>query len=173
MLDLLRSRRSIRKYGKRRLEPEKVELMKEAVLRAPSGKNSKSCEFVFVNDSEIIEKLSESRPAGSQFLAGAPMAIVILGDEARSDTWVEDCSIAAALAHCAAHAIGLGSCWIQVRNRPHSGSETAEDYIRRLLNIPDNLRVLAMIAVGYPGESKPGHPEGELDFSKIKENSYR
>lgn len=173
MLDILRSRRSIRKYEERRLEPEKVELIKEAVLRAPSGKNARPCEFVFVDDKETIKKLSEARPAGSQFLSGSPLAVVVLGNESKSDTWVEDCSIAAALAHCTAHAIGLGSCWIQVRNRPHSDSETAEDYIRGLLDIPDNLRVLAMIAVGYPGESKPGHSEKELDFSKIKGNYYR
>lgn len=172
MIEILRERRSIRKYQERKIEPEKVELLKEAVLRAPTGKNIKPCEFIFVDDREVIIKLSTSKPGGAQFLEGAPLAIVVLGDEDKSDTWVEDCSIASTIAHCTAHSIGLGSCWIQISKRPHSQDQTAEEYVQELLGIPNNLRVVSVIAVGYPGESKPGHPESDLDFSKIRENRY-
>lgn len=172
MLNTLRERRSIRKYQETEIEPEKIELLKEAVLRAPSGKNAQPCEFVFVDDREVISKLAASKPGGAQFLEGAPLAIVVLGDEDKSDTWVEDCSIASTLAHCTAHSIGLGSCWIQISKRSHSEDQTAEEYIQKLLGIPNNLRVVSIIAVGYPAESKPGHPESDLDFSKIRKNRY-
>jgi nitroreductase len=88
MIEILRERRSIRKYQETKIEPEKVELLKEAVLRAPSGKNSQPCEFIFVDDREVIGKLAASKPGGAQFLEGAPLAIVVLGDEDKSDTWV-------------------------------------------------------------------------------------
>lgn len=172
MIEILRERRSIRKYQEKEIVPEKVELLKEAVLRAPSGKNAQPCEFIFVDDREVISKLSTSKPGGAQFLEGAPLAIVVLGDEEKSDTWIEDCSIASTLAHCTAHSIGLGSCWIQINKRPHSEEQNAEEYVQKLLGIPKNLRVVSIIAVGYPAESKPGHPESDLDFSKIRENRY-
>ncbi len=173
MLNILRERRSIRQYQERKIEPEKVELLKEAVLRAPSGKNAQPCEFIFVDDREVISRLSASKPGGARFLEGAPLAIVVLGDENKSDTWIEDCSIASTIAHCTAHSIGLGSCWIQISKRPHSEEHTAEEYVQELMGIPGHLRVVSIIAVGYPGESKPGHPQSDLDFSKIKVNSYR
>ncbi len=173
MLNILRERRSIRKFQERAVEPEKVSLLKEAVLRSPSGHNFQPCEFIVVDDKGLIGKLSESRPTGSPFLKGASLAIVVLGDEKKSDTWVEDCSIAATLAHLTAHSLGLGSCWVQIRNRLHSDSQSAEEYIQHLMGIPKNLRVVSVIAIGYGAEEKPGHPESELDFSKIKKNSYR
>ncbi len=173
MLNILRERRSIRQYQERKIELEKVELLKEAVLRAPSGKNAQPCEFIFVDDREVISKLSTSKPGGARFLEGAPLAIVVLGDENKSDTWIEDCSIASTIAHCTAHSIGLGSCWIQISKRPHSEEHTAEEYVQELMGIPRNLRVVSIIAIGYGAEEKPGHPESELDFSRIKKNSYR
>ena len=173
MLNILRERRSLRQYQERTVEPEKVQLLKEAVLRSPSAKNAQPCEFIFVYDKTVIEKLSGSKPSGSQFLAGAPLAIVVLGDEEKTVTWIEDCSIAATIAHLTAHSLGLGSCWIQIHNRPHSDSQSAEEYIQHLMGIPRNLRVVSIIAIGYGAEEKPGHPESELDFSRIKKNSYR
>lgn len=172
MLNILRDRRSIRKYQERKIEPEKLELLKEALLRSPTGKNIKPCEFIFVDDKEVIQKLSTSKQGGAQFLEGAPLAIVVLGDEDKSDTWTEDCSIASTIAHCTAHSIGLGSCWIQINKRPHSEDQTAEEYVQKLLGIPKNLRVVSIISVGYAAESKSGHPESDLDFSKIRENRY-
>ncbi|MDD3080492.1 MAG: nitroreductase family protein [Paludibacter sp.] len=64
-----------------------------------------------------MKKVSESRPHSSQFLAGAPLAIVIIADNTKTDVWVEDTAISATLIQLQAHEAGLGSCWMQVRKR--------------------------------------------------------
>ncbi|MCP4601118.1 MAG: NAD(P)H-dependent dehydrogenase/reductase [Proteobacteria bacterium] len=167
MIDLLRTRRSIRKFAKRVLEPEKLSVLEEALLRSPSSRSLNPCEFIFVENSELLLKLSRCKPHGASFLEGAPLGIVVLGDETRCDVWIEDCSIATFIAHLTAHSLGLGSCWIQIRLRPHEGDVTAEEYIQKLLGIPEHVRVLAMVAVGYPDEVKSGRPTESLDQSKV------
>jgi nitroreductase len=92
-----------------------------------------------------------------------------MADERKSDVWVEDCSIAAIIAQLAALSLGLGSCWVQIRNREHSDSQTAEQYIQGVLDVPQWLKVECMIAVGHPGEQKPGHATDELLHDRIRE----
>lgn len=172
MIDLLRKRRSVRAYLNQTIEPEKVSILKEALLRSPSSRDIQPWSFIFVEDENMLSHLSRVKVHGSAFLAGAPMGIVILGDEAASDVWIEDCSIAAVVAMLTAEALGLGSCWVQIRNRQHSPSESAEDYVRKSLKIPDNFRVESIIALGYPDEEKAGIPLDELRFDKIKAGTF-
>lgn len=168
MIDLLRSRRSIRRYAPRPIEPDKQALLEEALLRAPSSHHHRPWEFVFVEDRETLGQLARAKPHGSSFLAGAPLGIVICGDSSLSDIWVEDCSIAAILVQLTAHSLGLGSCWVQIRARMHDDTTPAGDYIRRLLDIPPRLEVLAVIGAGYPAETRPGRPTEELLREKIR-----
>jgi nitroreductase len=172
MIDLLRKRRSIRKFQDRPVEPEKVEILKEAVLRGPTARNLKSWEFVFVDNPAILKKLAGVRGSSSAFLEGAPLGIVVLGKEETVDIWVEDASIAAFAAQLVATSIGLGSCWIQIRLRDHSPEKTAEEYVRELLGIPKEYRVLCILAVGYPAEEKKPVPKGDLPYGKIHENRF-
>jgi nitroreductase len=85
---------------------------------------------------------------------------------------VEDCAIAAIVAHLTAHSLGLGSCWIQIRNRAHSTEMTAEKYVQELLCLPSNLRVESIISIGCPGETKTPVPAEKLQYEKIKYNRY-
>jgi nitroreductase len=172
MIDLLRKRRSIRKFQDRPVEPEKVEILKEAVLRAPTARNLKSWEFVFVDDPALMKKLALVRGTSSAFLDGAPLGIVVLGKEETVNIWVEDASIAAFSAQLTATSIGLGSCWIQIRLRDHSPEKIAEEYVRELLGIPKEHRVLCILAVGYPAEEKKPVPKGNLPYGKIHENRF-
>ena len=93
-------------------------------------------------------------------------------DETVSDVWIEDCSIASVVAHLTAHSLGLGSCWIQIRNRLHSGEQTAEQYIQALLGMPAHVRVEAIISIGDPAEAKSSVPKDKLDYGKIRHNRY-
>ncbi len=172
MIDLLRKRRSIRKFQDRPVEPEKVEILKEAVLRAPTARNLKSWEFVFVDDPALLKKLAGVRGSSSAFLEGAALGIVVLGKEETINVWIEDASIAAFTAQLTATSIGLGSCWVQIRLRDHSPDETAEEYVRNLLGIPESHRVLCILAVGYPAEEKKAVPKGDLPYGKIHENRF-
>lgn len=172
MIDLLRSRRSIRKYQDRAIEEGHLEVLKEALLRCPSSRDINPRTFVFVNDPDLLVGLSKAKEHGSEFLKGAALGIVVCGDETKSDVWVEDCSIASLVAHLTAHSLGLGSCWIQIRNRPHSKEQMAGAYIRELLAIPANLKVEAVIAIGYPAENPAPIPKDKLDHKKIMTNRF-
>ncbi len=172
MIELIRSRRSIRKFQKKKIADHHLELLKEALLRAPTSRNNQAWEFVFVDDQNLLFELSQCRPHGSSFLKNAPLGIVICGDQNLSDVWVENCSIAAAFVQLTAFSLGLGSCWIQTRLREYNDKLTTEDYIRKSLNIPGHLRVAMIIGLGYPAEKKDPVAKSGLKFSKIKYNIY-
>jgi nitroreductase len=172
MIDLLRARRSIRSYTERRIEPEKVEILKEAVLRAPSSRSIDPWELVFVDDRGLLKKLAGCKPHGAGFLEQAALGIVVCADGQKSDVWIEDCSIAAILAQMTAQSIGLGSCWIQVRNRTFNEQVTSEDYIRDVLALPNHLKVECIVAIGYPAEAREPLPREDLKDEKIRINGY-
>jgi nitroreductase len=167
MLELLRKRRSIRIFTKERISPAHIDALKEAVLRSPSSRGIQPWKFFFVQDAGLIGRLSRSKEHGSTFLKGARLAVVVCGDETMSDVWIEDCSIAAAIVHLAALSLGLGGCWIQIRNRMHSAERTSEDYVREILGIAHPIRVLAIVAVGLPDRAPAGHPFESLDQTKV------
>ncbi len=168
MLDTLRRRRSIRRYKDKEIEPEKIELLKEAVLRAPSSRGINPWQIVFVTDIVLLEKLSQVKEHGSSFLKGARLGVVICADESQSDVWIEDCSIASIILQLTALSLDLGSCWIQIRNRMHSDELSSEDYIKRTLNLPENTRVESIISMGYPDEEKMPVAKEKLDYNKIQ-----
>lgn len=172
MIELLRARRSIRKYTDKAIEPEKIEILKEAVLRSPSSRSFDPWEFIFVDERELLKKLSLSKQHGSKFLENAPLGIVICGDGQKSDVWVEDCSIASILVQMVAQSLGLGSCWIQIRNRMHDDQSTSEEYIRKLLNVTDQLHVESIIAIGYPAEIREPLAREKLKDEKVRFNRY-
>ncbi len=172
MINVLRTRRSIRQYQKESIDARSLEIMKEALLRSPSSMGRNPWTFIFVQDRGLLDRLSRSKEHGSQFLKGAPLGIVVCGDENISDVWVEDCSIASIIVQLTAQSLGLGSCWIQIRNRNHSPSLTAEKYVQDILGIPGNVKVESIISVGFKDETKPPHPLERLDYGKIRHNRY-
>lgn len=167
MLDILRKRRSIRRYDDRKIEDGKIELLKEAALRAPSSRGINPWRFIFVTDKTTLQKLSKAKESGSGFLKGASLGVVICAVEGESDVWVEDCSIAAIILQLAGQSLDLGSCWIQIRQRMHNDSISSEDYIKQVLGLPDNFLVESMIAFGYPDEVKEPIAEEQLQYEKI------
>jgi nitroreductase len=172
MLNLLRTRRSIRKYEDRPVSEEHRRLLAEVALRSPTSHNHRPWEFVFVTDRETIASLAGLKPHGSSFLAGAPLAVVVLGDPARSDVWIEDTSIAAAYLHLTAHSLGLGSCWVQVRGRDHSEGTSASDHVLGLVGAPAGLEVLCVIGIGHPAEEKKPVPETALLTDKTHRDRF-
>ena len=152
MLNLLKKRRSIRRYKQTPLKPEEMQCLVKAALLSPSSRGRQPWEFIMVTDPIVLEKLSVSKPHSAAFLKSAALGVVIVADPGISDVWVEDTSIAATLVHLTAASMDLGSCWIQIRGREHRPGEKAGDYIKNLLEIPEKYEVEAIIAVGYPDE---------------------
>ncbi len=168
MIELLRTRRSVRAFQDRPISPEQQALLEEALLRSPSSRNSRPWRFVLVHDAETRQALAKAKPGGAKFLAEAPLAVVICGDPELSDVYVEDCSIAAIMVQLQAHAMGLGSCWAQIRNRRHGPKQDASSYVLRLLRLPTRLEVVAIVGIGHPDEDKPGWRTDQLDASKLE-----
>jgi nitroreductase len=170
--DLTSKRRSIRRFLTHPVEPEKIDLLMEAALRAPSSRGLNPWEFVVVDDRTQLETLAACKPHGAGFLGQAPLGIVVCADPGRSDVWVEDCAIAITFVQLTAVELGLGSCWIQVRKRTHADGIPARDHIARHLGLPDRLEVEAMIALGYPAEPKTGHARETLLFDRVHRNRF-
>lgn len=156
ILDLLRTRRSIRKFEEKKIENEKIESLKKVALLSPTSKNKRGWEFIFVEDKESLNKLSEVKPHGGKMIADSALTIVVAVEEKDNDVWVEDGSAAISYLHLAAHEMGLGSCWVQIRNRKLDYEKDIDSggLVQEILSIPKTKRVLAMLAIGYPAEEK-------------------
>ncbi len=173
LLSLLRKRRSIRQFEPKPVEQEKIESLVEALLRSPSSRGYNPWEFIVVTDRDVIARLARAKLHGSAFLESAPLAIVVCANPSVSDVWVEDCSISAILAQLTAESLGLSSCWVQIRKRPHDAEQTAREYVVQLLGLPDFFRVEAILGIGYPDEEKPPHPSSSLLYEKVHYNAYK
>ena len=171
-LELLKKRRSIRKYQDRQLDSKTIDQLVEAALRAPTSMGKNSWEFVVVTEPDLLQKLSLAKPHGSTFLKNAKLGIVVCGNPQITDVWIEDASIASAFIHLAATSLELGSCWIQIRERKHDDRQTAENYIAQILNLPAHIRVEAIIAIGHPDETKPAHSKESLPYDKVSLNTH-
>ena len=170
--DLVKNRRSIRKYEDRVVEQEKIDSILRSALMSPASKRTNGWEFIVVDDRELLQKMSTCRELGSKFVADAPMAIVVCASPEKSDVWFEDASIAALIIQLAAADLELSSCWVQVYNRMHTETETAGEYIRGLLNIPDNLEVLNIVTLGYKNEERKPYDEEKLSYDKLHRNTF-
>ena len=158
--DLIKNRRSMRKFTDQELTQEEVVALLKAALMAPSSKRSNCWQFIVVDDKDMLEKLSHCKEMGAAFLADAAMAVVVMADPLASDVWIEDASIASIMIQLQAEDLGLGSCWIQVRERFTATGMPSGEYVHTLLDIPLQLQVVSIIAVGHKGmERKPYNEE--------------
>lgn len=172
MLDMLLTRRSCRKFEDKAVETEKKEKLLQAAQLSPSGKGTRPWEFVVIENKEMLQKLGNCRDPKQAFLPATPLAIVVLGDTQKTDTWIEDASIASVIIQLEAEKLGLGSCWVQIRLRESNQGISSEEYVRKLLGIPEHMGVLSIIAIGYPSETRPGHTLDEVEQAKIHIETY-
>ncbi len=153
-LEVIQKRHSVRKYSDRPVEREVLDAIVNVALTAPSSRNSKSSAFMIVEDKDTLEALALMRDYGSGLIAGAPAAIVVLGDETKTDLWVDNCAISATFVQLAVTAMDLASCWVHCNGRPRLKDEPdgakAEDYVAELLGLKPGMRPYCVIAIGYP-----------------------
>lgn len=154
--DLIKARRSTRKFQDRPIPADLKETLLNGVLMSPASKRSNPWSFIVVENRDTLQALSECKPHGSKLIAGAAMAVVVIADPEKSDVWIEDTAVASTYLHLGAEELGLGSCWVQIRKRDKSDDISAEKYVQELLNIPENYNVESVIAIGYKeSENKP------------------
>lgn len=170
--ELISKRRSIRKFTDKLISPEDVELILKAGLKSPSSKNAKPWHFIVVEDKEQLEKLSLVKKMGCKFLLEGALAIVVAADPLVSNVWIEDASIASIMMQLQAEDLGLGSCWIQIRDRFNAVELSSEECVKDLLGMPMQLQVLSIIVIGHKGQEKPRIDDDKLEWEKVHIGQY-
>ena len=172
-IELLKNRHSCRRFTDEAVSKESIEYILEAARLSPSGHRVRPWEFFVVEDKETLKALSVSKASGASPVGRAAAAIVVAADTTKTDVWVEDCSIATIIMQLAAEELGLGSCWVQIRNRMAQGeTQTSNDYIRELLSVPAQYDVLAILAIGHPDETKAPYALDALHYEKVHREKF-
>lgn len=152
-LEDLKSRRSCRKYKPQQISKEELNTVLEVGRFAPTGHGQQSPQMVVVQDPELVSKLSrlnaEVMGTTRDPFYGAPTLVIVFAD-ATSRTGIQDaCCVMVTLLN-AAHAVGLGSCWI---NRAKEMFELPEGFeLMQQWGIKDNYEGLAICILGYEDE---------------------
>lgn len=164
--EVVKKRRSTRRYTGQPVEKDKLQRAMELALRAPSSKNTRSTRLMAVTDLKRVHELGKLRDWGSSLLEEAGAAIVVLGDEAASPMWETNAAIMATLLQLALVDEGLATCWVHVGDyltlKDVPDSQRSEDYVKELLpEIPADYRVLCVISIGYADYTPKPLPEYE------------
>ncbi len=167
MYEKLLTRRSVRSYQPQQVSDEHLDAVLEAGLYAPTAKNNQKPVMVAVRDKETRDLLSRWNAAvmGAEMdpFYGAPCVIVVLADP-EFPTWIDDGSLVLGNLMNAAHALGLGSCWI---NRAREVFDTAEGKeLLKKWGLPEHYRGVGNCILGYPAEEPAAKPR--LDGRIIK-----
>lgn len=150
---ILAKRRSTRRFLPRPVPRELIDALLRDALTAPSARNSRSTRFLAVDDPALIARMAEMRDYGSSFMRHAPAVVLVLGNPTKSDLWRENAAIAATILQLACVDRGLASCWVHVHGRPRRQDapegEQAEAFLRELLSLPGQTRILCAVALGH------------------------
>lgn len=172
LFEAMQKRRSVRRYTGEPITAEQIDRLLAAGLLAPSSRNQKPCELIAVQEKGLLEKLSHTKAAGSSMLKDAAAAIVVIADSEKSDVWIEDASIMLTYLHLAATDLGLGSCWIQCRNRKTAADGDSEVYVRESLSIPERYRIVGILSLGSVEEAPAPHTFDEIDRTKLHTDRF-
>jgi nitroreductase len=158
----IRDRRSIRKYKDTPVEQDKIERVLDAARLAPSWKNLQCWRFLVLTEAEkreaLLSAFADDNPGKKAFVQ-APVAIVVCGNPAESDFshgidyFVADVAIAFEHLCLAAHALGLGTCWMGLFD---------EAVLKKKLKIPEEMRVIGITPLGYPDQEPKPRPRKQL-----------
>lgn len=151
------SRRSIRRFNSSMQVPQKmVELMVECACAAPSAGNFHPWHFIVIDKREKLDAIAEAHPY-AKMLRTATLAVAVCSELEREGRplryWEEDCSAAMQNLLLAANALGLGSVWLGVKR----GDNLLEEKLKTILDVPSDIALMSVAAVGYPLETKDPH----------------
>lgn len=160
IIDIIKTRRSVRDFIDREIPESAVAVLAEALRWAPSAGNLQSRKFYFVFNHAVRNQLAGTgyRENFVSFIAQAPLVIVACADHNIASLYgerglhlycLQDSAASIQNLLLAAHALGLGACWV---------GAFKEDKVRAVLSLPSNLRPVAMVPVGYPART-PGVTE--------------
>ena len=166
-MDAILKRRSIRKYTKQPIPDKIIKELLEAAVSAPSADNQQPWHFIIIDDRKIFKEIPKFHP-NAKMLKDADKAILVCGDlslEKFKGYWILDCSAATENILIAAHAKGLGACWLGIYPR-----EERIVGMKKLLSIPEHVVPLSLISLGFPTEKKTS--EDRYNSSRIHHNRW-
>jgi nitroreductase len=164
-LEVMLRRRSIRKFTSEPVSQEQESLLLQAAFSAPSSTNARPWHFIVVRDAERRSALAALHDY-TKMLVRAPLVIAVLGHPS-SPWWIEDCSAATQCILLEATELGLGSIWCGVRIP--DGNE--DEYYPALgIDAASEWRVLSLVGIGHPAESKP--PRTQVEVAKVSYESF-
>ena len=166
LMDIINTRRSIRKYTEKPVEDELLIKMLEAAMNAPTARNLQEWKFVVIKDRSVLKQIADAlRSAKMTEHAGA--AVVVLGDKTiqpKDEYIYVDCGAAIENLLLEAHSLGLGCCWCAI-----GPNEDRIEPIREILGLEEHLVPVANIAIGWPDEEKEAnHRYDEKKVTWIK-----
>ena len=168
LMDTMLHRRSVRAYNKQPVTKEEIEKILSAALLTPNGKGLRPWEFVVIQDEKMLRELKSCRKGGAKMLETATAAIAVYSDKDRTDTTVEDSSLALGYMTLMATDLGLGSCWLQLRLRPSDVEDmTASEFVNARLGAPSNMELEALLVLGHIDEQPEAHEMPDVADSKI------
>ncbi|MBD3183442.1 nitroreductase [Candidatus Poribacteria bacterium] len=158
LMTAIKTRHSIRAYKDKPIEDEKLKAVLEAGRLAPSARNLQEWRYVIVKDRELRQKMVAAAN-GQKFVGQAPAIIVACAEGTDHVMPCDELSypidIAISVDHMtlAAAEQGLGTCWI---------GAFKQDEVKKLLGIPDNIKVVVLLPIGYPDASPPPRPRKDV-----------
>jgi len=172
MLDVIKKRRSHRDFLKKEVEDEKIEEILKAAMFSPTARHQRLWEFIVIKDKKTKDLLAQTK-THSYFINRAPVVIAIVSriDETQL-YWLEDCFIASTHIYLETTNQGLATCCVQIYTSKREDGSSAEEYVKKILNIPKHIRVACLMPIGYPVEKLPEHTEKEFEKSKIHRETY-
>lgn len=155
-IEALKTRRSVRSYQDKSVPREAIETIIDSARLAPSANNIQPWEFVVVTEPGTRKRIAELADYG-KFIADAGACVAVFAKGVKH--YLEDGSAATENILVAAHALGLGTCWVAGYKKDYA------EPVRELLGVPDGQMLVALISLGYPAE-KP-EPHGKRDLSEV------
>jgi nitroreductase len=165
VIEAIKSRRSVRAFNGEAVSKEEVQSLIEAARWAPSAGDIQPWEFIIVTDARTKERLAIAA-LDQTFIEEAPVVVIVCADESRSARrygkrgaslyCLQDTAAATQNILLAAHAMGLGACWI---------GAFREKEVGETLKTPENLRPIAIVPIGHPAErpkAPPRRPISEI-----------
>ncbi len=144
ILNILKERRSIRRYQEKEISKEIIESIIDSARFAPTAINIQPWEFIVITDKKIREKIADITDYG-KFIKQAPVCIAVFCKDTKY--YLEDGCSATVYILLAAKAYGLGTCWVAGDKKRYT------EQIRELLQVPSGYKLISLISIGYPDES--------------------
>ena len=162
LFDAIHARRTIRTFNGKKIPRGDLEKMVDAGRLAPSATNRQMWEFIVITKKKVLDDILHHFHAGRKYKThedgkfDGTSAIIAVIVDGSNEYWREDGAAATENILLAAKGLGWGSCWIEGQMRPH------EEHFKELLAVPEEKRILLMIALGEPVKWSPPPPKKPL-----------